>query len=194
MFRIKLDFFPKIGLFWVKWKKIEASWSPKKTMHFYKNRRESRLVILLDYSCISLQLCADIIWRTLLCSVLFPMHFFARHPTTYEVHSYFFMRQRGNSVIVFCECNIVKRKTVCTTPQCWLLLQLSKNSGKKKGKKCPYKIVAKGQNVTCRKYNVVLLCNAFGKSNPERKKKTFSKEGKKRKGVTVYKEWECNWK
>ena len=173
MFRIKLDSFPNVGNrpFLSEMEKDWSSMIPKKTMHFYKNRRESRLVILLDYSCISLQLCADIIWRTLLCSVLFPMHFFfARHPTTYEVHSYFFMRQRGNSVIVFCECNIVKRKTVCTTPQCWLLLQHSKNSGqKKKKKKNPYKIVAKGQNVTCRKYNVVLLCNAFGKSNPEKK-------------------------
>ena len=95
------------------------------------------------------------------------------------------MRQRGNSVIVFCECNIVKRKTVCTTPQCWLLLQLSKNSGKKKGKKCPYKIVAKRQNVTCIKYNVVLLCNAFGKSNPERKKNVQQGGKKKKRGDGV---------
>ena len=94
------------------------------------------------------------------------------------------MRQRGNSVIVFCECNIVKRKTVCTTPQCWLLLQHSKNSGqKKKKKKNPYKIVAKGQNVTCRKYNVVLLCNAFGKSNPEKKSTARRKKKKRGDGV-----------
>ena len=87
------------------------------------------------------------------------------------------MRQRGNSVIVFCECNIVKRKTVCTTTQRRLLLQHFKKSGKKKEKKCPYKIVAKRQNVTCRKYNVVLLCNAFEKSNPEKN----VQHGKKKK-------------
>ena len=75
-----LDSFPNVGNrpFLSEMEKDWSSMIPKKTMHFYKNRRESRLVILLDYSCISLQLCADIIWRTLLCSVLFPMHFFLR--------------------------------------------------------------------------------------------------------------------
>ena len=85
--------------------------------------------------------------------------FFARHPTTYEVHSYFFMRQRGNSVIVFCECNIVKRKTVCTTPQCWLLLQHSKNSGqkKKKRKKKTLKNCCKGAKCNMQKLQCCII-------------------------------------
>ena len=115
-------------------------------MHFYKNRREMRIqtcYIARLFLYILAALCGHHLKDFTLLSSFSDAFFFARHPTTYEVHSYFFMRQRGNSVIVFCECNIVKRKTVCTTPQCWLLLQHSEKFRlKKKRKKCPYKIVA----------------------------------------------------
>ena len=91
------------------------------------------------------------------------------------------MRQRGNSVIVFCECNIEKEKQSAPHLNVGFFFNILKlQAKKKKKKKNPYKIVAKEQNVTCRKYNVVLLCNAFGKSNPEKKK--YGKEEKKEKG------------